>query len=116
MDIKKFEESIKPFIWVQHEKSVSVILNVGEYKSEVFQSREEEGFEGNGYDWGSLAQVFLDEKKPALDNIVKFDPEGSMFCAYSSNEAALKEFITSFKDACENDVVIRDLFSRAELD
>jgi hypothetical protein len=111
-----FEEKIKPFFWIQHENSVSVCLNVGEYKTEIFQSREDEGFEGNGYDWASLAQVFLNELKPELIDIVRFDPEADMFCAYSGNREALKAFILSFKNACENRTLIQDLFSRAELD
>ncbi|MBS7253691.1 immunity 51 family protein [Flavobacterium branchiicola] len=116
MDSNNFEESIAPFFWVEHDNSVSVCLNVGDYKTEVFETREEEGFEGNGYDWGSLAQIFLEEQKPELINIVKFDPEGSMFCAYSSDSDALKSFIIAFKEACENQTLILDLFSRAELD
>lgn len=116
METSNFEEVINPFFWVEHENSVSVCLNVGDYKTEIFETREEEGFEGNGYDWASLAQVFLEEKKPELSEVIKFDPEGSMFCAYSSDTLALKIFITSFKEACENSSLILDLFSRAELD
>ena len=115
MDTNNFEASIKPFFWVEHDKSVSVCLNVGEYKTEIFETREDEGFEGNGYDWTSLAQVFLEELTPDLLNLVKFDPEADMFCAYSDNEEALKSFITSFKEACENDSLIQDLFLRVEL-
>lgn len=116
MDSNIFETIISPFFWTEHENSVSICLNVGEYKTEIFETREDEGFEGNGYDWASLAQVFLEEQKPELINEVKFDPEGSMFCAYSSDGAALKTFIVSFKEACENKTLILDLFSRAELD
>ena len=116
MDTNKFKEQIKPFFWVEHKKSVSVCLNVGEYKDEVFQTRENEGFEGNGYDWVSLARVFLDELKPELVDLVRFDPEADMFCIYSDNKDALKAFITSFKNTCENETLIQDLFSRAELD
>ena len=50
MDTNNFNELIKPFFWIEHENSVSVCLNVGEYKAEIFQAREHEGFEGNGYD------------------------------------------------------------------
>ena len=46
MGTNNFEEQIKPFFWVEHESTVSVCLNVGEYKTEIFQSREDEGFEG----------------------------------------------------------------------
>ena len=111
-----FKESIKPFFWVEHPTTVSVCLNVGEYKGEIFETRISEGFEGNGYDWTSLATVFITEIKPDLEKLIKFDPEASMFCAYSSEVDALKDFITSFKQACDNDTVILDLFSRAELD
>ena len=75
-----------------------------------------EGFEGSGYDWESLAKVFLEEKTPDLIGTVKFDSGSSMFCAYSENAAALREFIAGFKNACENKALITDLFSRAELD
>lgn len=110
-------ERIKPFQLIEHDSgNVSMILDVGTYKDEVFQTRADEGFEGNGYDWGSLAVVFLEERMPQLAGIVRFDPEGSMFCAYSDNREALQSFAIGFKDACEDDVGIRDLFSRAGLD
>jgi hypothetical protein len=116
MGTNNFEEQIKPFFWVEHENSVSVCLNVGEYKDEIFQTRENEGFEGNGYDWESLARVFVEEQVPELSDKIDFDSEGSMFCAYSKDKEALKRFILQFKEACENHVLIMDLFSRAELD
>ena len=48
--------------------------------------------------------------------IIKFDPESSMFCAYASDKAAIRDFARAFKTACDNDALIRDLFSRTELD
>lgn len=47
---------------------------------------------------------------------IDFDPEGSMFCAYSREKDALADFILRFKEACEDRALISDLFSRAELD
>ncbi|WP_160139730.1 immunity 51 family protein [Chryseobacterium sp. c4a] len=116
MDINHFKETIKPFFWVEHNNSFSVCLDVGNYKQEIFDARADEGFEGNGYDWNSLANVFLDEKRPDLGTSIRFDPEGGMFCAYSSDENELKDFILDFKKACEDETLIKDLFSRAELD
>lgn len=108
---------LKPFIIVEQDNGgKSVILNAGSYKAEVFAEREDEGFEGGGYDWASLAAVFLEERMPHLAGIIRFDPEADMFCAYSSDGAALVEFAYAFKQACEDDALIRDLFSRAELD
>ncbi len=116
MDTNDFEMKIQPFFWVESKMTASVCLSVGEYKAEIFQAREDEGFEGNGYDWESLARVFVEEQVPELSEKISFDSEGSMFCAYSEDKDALKEFILKFKDACENETLIMDLFSRAELD
>ena len=88
----------------------------GEYRQEVFDTREEEGFEGNGYDWASLAWVFLEEKMPELSDAIDFDPEGSMFCAYSSKVDALSRFALGLKEFCDDIEAMKDLFSRAELD
>ncbi|ANY70972.1 hypothetical protein BBD42_24845 [Paenibacillus sp. BIHB 4019] len=110
-------EKIDPFGLVAHNNgSTSMILSVGKYKPDIFQTRAEEGFEGNGYDWGSLAAVFLEEKMPHLVDIVRFDPEADMFAAYSDNREAILSFAIAFKEACEDDSFIKDLFSRAELD
>ncbi|MEC5146007.1 Imm51 family immunity protein [Chitinophaga sp. 212800010-3] len=116
MITENINEQIKPFFWVQHATSVSVCLNAGVYKNDLFETRADEGFEGSGYDWASLATVFLNEQMPALKKDVRFDPESSMFCAYSSNENALRDFIIRFKEACENDKLIKILFSKAKLD
>ena len=107
---------IDPFKLISYDSGNSLLLNVGEYKTEIFEKRKDEGFEGNGYDWESLAKVFLDEKLPDLKDKIGFDPEGSMFCAYSKDLEALKEFAVSFYNACENEDLIEDLFSRAILD
>lgn len=118
MNQVEFEQKIAPFYWVNHEnKSFSVCFTkLGEYIQDVFDSRADEGFEGGGYDWQSLAIVFLDEKMPELEDVVNFDSESSMFCAYSHDEQALKKFILAFKNACDDKALILDLFSRAELD
>jgi len=113
---KQFKAEISPFFWVDLPESASVCLNVDEYLQEVFDTRANEGFEGNGYDWSSLAQVFLEEKCSDLQDKINFDPEGSMFCAYSTDKEALADFILRFKKACEDKPFILDLFSRAECD
>ncbi|MGO4545593.1 Imm51 family immunity protein [Paenibacillus sp. 2TAB23] len=111
------EGKLAPFKLVSHNSgSISLILNVGSYKREVFDARADEGFEGNGYDWASLAAVFLQEQQPELAGVIRFDPEADMFAAYTDNKEAMFSFALAFKEACENDALISDLFSRAELD
>ncbi|MCT4595462.1 MAG: Imm51 family immunity protein [Anaeromicrobium sp.] len=115
-EIEERDNMIKPFFWVEHSNTASVCLNVGEYLQDVFDTRANEGFEGGGYDWESLARVFLDECRSDLKGTIQMDSEGSMFVAYSEDKLALRDFILSFKDTCENKTLIMDLFSRAELD
>ena len=122
MNYKNIKEISAPFnLLVYDEDSKNVRGSLiyypdGEYRQEVFDTREEEGFEGNGYDWTSLALVFLEEKMPEWSDAIDFDPEGSMFCAYSSKVDALAKFALEFKEFCDDIEAMKDLFSRAELD
>lgn len=117
MNFLNDKKIIAPFFWVDNnEGSASLCLDVGGYKQEIFDMRSDEGFEGSGYDWNSLAIVFLEEKMPELKDIVNLDSEASMFCAYSSDKEALGRFAVSFKNMCEDEATSKDLFSRAELD
>ncbi len=113
---EKFKNEIAPFFWVEYSSGASACLNAGEYMQEVFDTRADEGFEGSGYDWSSLAQVFLGECCPDLKEKINFDPEADMFCACSADRDALADFILQFKKACEDKKVILELFRRAELD
>jgi len=113
---EEFVNKLKPFFWVETCNSFSLCLGVGGFKDGIFESRADEGFEGNGYDWGSLAHVFLNEIMPELKKDIGFDPEGSMFCVYSKNEDALQKFALGFRAMCDDDKKMLDLFSRAELD
>ena len=72
---KEFKDEIAPFVWVEQSLDASVCLKAGEYLQDIFDTRENEGFIGNGYDWGSLAQVFLDERCPGLQEKIHFDPD-----------------------------------------
>ena len=62
MEIDNWKERIKPFEWVQYKEKFSVRLKTGDYLQDVFDARSDEGFKGNGYDWESLAKVFLKER------------------------------------------------------
>ncbi len=115
-DVEALKEQIQPFFWVEGKSSYSVCLTVGTYLQDVFDLRAEEGFEGNGYDWTSLATVFLEECCRELENCIAFDPEADMFCAYAEDPKALRKFITEFQKVCQNKQKITALFLEAELD
>ena len=122
MDYERINEIIAPFTLLvfdedpQKVRGSLIYYPDGKYRQEVFDTREDEGSEGNGYDWASLALVFLEEKMPELSKAIDFDPEGSMFCAYSSKVDALAKFALGFKEFCDDIEAMKDLFSRAELD
>ena len=108
-----FAEQIAPFYWVEHEGSAAVCLSMcEEYKANLFKTREKEMFTGSGDDWASLALTFIQEKSPDLLGKIDFDPEHSLFCAFSTDRDALQKFILLFKETCENDHLIADVFSR----
>ena len=111
----EFFKNIEPFYWVEHEDCFSVCLEPGDYKAELFAKRSDDGFEGNGYDWESLAEAFLNEKMPEALDIINFDPEADLFCAYSDDEQMLKKFALQFKRACEDESLIEEIFSKAEI-
>lgn len=111
-----FNSRITPFAWCDLDDGCAyVTLYASEkYKNQLFKTRKKEGFTGNGYDWESLAQVFIRELVPDLLDDIQFDSEYGMFEAHSSNLDALKQFIVEFKKTCETDDLIDDIFSRAE--
>ena len=113
-----FNTQIAPFYWVDSDNSSSVCMAEIGYRQDIFDSRADEGFEGSGYDWQSLAVVFLQEKMPHLADKIHFDSESSMFCVWANHADtdALKDFIIAFKNALDDNTLILDLFSRAELD
>lgn len=104
-----------------------ILLDSGEYRSlilsdqhmvekfHIFEERADEGWNGNGYDWNSIAQVILFEQLPDLQDELDFDPEAGMFSAQGSR-SALERLGKAMSLAFHNEEVLRDLLSRAELD
>ena len=112
-----FNDQIAPFSWIEHDDgSASVTMYTShKYKKKLFKSRKKEGAIGSGYDWESLAQAFIQELTPDLHQAICFDSEHLMFCAYSSDINALRRFVLMFKETCENDNLIANIFSHAVL-
>jgi len=112
---EEFKKKIYPFGWgdfYDDKEMVSLLLSAG-YKDEIFEASGT-GIEAGGYGWEGLAQVFLKEKMPELVEDIKFDSEGSMFCAYSKNAEVLKNFAIEFRAMCDDEEMMLDLLSRAE--
>jgi hypothetical protein len=84
-------------------------------RSAVFEERGNEGWNGNGYDWTSIARVILDEKLPDIKDLLEFDPEAGMFCAIGPMES-LKRLGAEMKQAFDDEDLLRDVLGRAVLD
>jgi len=114
--IEEIREKILPFVLLEYDDEISFSLSAGNYKDKIFEIRLDEGFNGSGYDWNALARVFLNEQMPQFIDEIKFDSESSMFCTYSKNKGAILEFAIHFHMMCENEKLMKELFSRAELE
>lgn len=118
-ELNKQLESFKFMVFDEgtQDEWASLVLWLNEdYKQNVFDTRKEEGFIGNGYDWNSLAIVFLEEKMPELVDILSFDSDEGLFSIGSEEVEAVKRFALGFKAMCDDDTEMTDLISRGILD
>lgn len=53
---------------------------------------------------------------PELASEIEFDSELAGFSAYSKNAEALQKFALAFRKMCDDDRMMTDLFSRADLE
>ena len=122
MSYEDLNEQLEPFKLMVFDEGTedvwaTLVLWLNEdYKQNVFDTRQEDGFLGNGYDWNSLATVFLEEKMPELVDALSFDSEAGLFSIGSEDVEAVKKFALEFKAMCDDDSEMMDLLSRATLD
>ncbi|MCA0269546.1 MAG: immunity 51 family protein [Bacteroidetes bacterium] len=108
---------LAPFRWVEHATSVSVLLADTDMLARVhiFEERADEGWEGFGYDWASVARVILDEDLADIADRIGLDPEAGMFAAYGEADA-VERLAQALHVAYHDEARLRDVLSRAELD
>ena len=118
-DLNKQLEPFKLMVFDEGTEDVwaTLVLWLNEdYKQNVFDTRQDDGFLGNGYDWNSLATVYLEEKMPELVDALSFDSEEGLFSIGSEDVEAVKKFAIRFKALCDDESEMMDLLSRARLD
>lgn len=122
MSYEELNKQLEPFKLIVFDEGTedvwaTLVLWLNEdYKQNVFDTRQEERFLGNGYDWNSLATVFLEEKMPELVDALSFDSEEGLFSIGSEDVEAVKKFAIRFKALCDDESEMMDLLSRATLD
>ncbi|MCM1579246.1 MAG: immunity 51 family protein [Ruminococcus sp.] len=108
---------ILPFTILDLDGSYSLILASGSgYLEDIFETRADEGLLPNGYGWEALAMAFIENCCPEYEDLLDFDSEAGMFCAYSKDEETLKNFAAAFKAACDDREKITDILSKADPD
>ena len=122
MSYEDLNEQLEPFKLMVFDEGTedvwaTLVLWLNEdYKQNVFDTRQEDGFIGNGYDWNALATVFLEEKMPELVDALSFNSEAGLFSIGSEDVEAVKKFAVGFKALCDDESEMKDLLSRAILD
>lgn len=116
-DDRTDRNSYAPFILMDRGGYRSLLLAEPgmEAKAHVFAERAAEGWSGNGYDWGSIAQVVVAERLPQLQGRLSFDPEAGML-SVSGERADLETLGTALRAVYRDDNDLRELLARAELD
>jgi len=114
MDEPTDRSSYAPFILMKG-KYLSLFLSDRDMPARAGVFAEKPGWEGNGYDWTAVARVILDERLPDIKDRVEFDPEAGMFSAQGPLDA-LEKLGAEMKRAFDDEHLLRDLLSRAELD
>ena len=122
MSYEELNKQLEPFKLMVFDEGTedvwaTLVLWLNEdYKQNVFDTRQDDGFLGNGYDWNSLATVYLEEKMPELVDALSFDSEEGLFSIGSEDVEAVKKFAIRFKALCDDESEMMDLLSRATLD
>ncbi len=68
---------------------------------------EASGKYGNGHSWDGVARSAVREDARELVDKIEFDSEGSMFCAYARDEAALRRLAELLRDAVHDHARLR---------
>lgn len=105
---EEINEEIAPFFWVVQSTGASVGLSCGTYLQDLFAGH---GMTGSGSDWDRLAKTFISERAD-LRGKLQFDSQADLFCVYSKDTAAVKQFAYEFRGVCEDRAAAQQLFDR----
>ena len=75
---------------------------------------EAKGLMGGGYTWHGIVEAMIRTKHPEFAADISYDPEGSMFCARSSNLVALRCVAASIREALTDPIVLEEAIRNAD--
>lgn len=114
-DDRSDRASYAPFILMDRGGYRSLLLTEPGMEAKLHVFAEREGWNGNGYDWGALAQALVAERLPQLQGRLSFDPEAGML-SVAGERADLETLGAALRAVYRDEADLRELLSRAELD
>ena len=72
------------------------------------------GFMGGGYTWRGIVESMIRRSHAGFVNDISYDPEGSMFCARSSNLDALKCVAECIRSAVADSSILQSALDNAD--
>jgi Immunity protein 51 len=78
--------------------------------SSIFEAH---GLEASGYAWHGVAEALVRLHAPEVANLVKYDPESSMFSAYGNDRDALLRVAQLIREAQNNSAVLEEALENA---
>ena len=82
-------------------------------KAYIFTELEDEGWQGNGYDWESIARAVLEDQLYDLDEEIDFDCDAGLFSA-SGSRNALEQLGRAMQAVYHDEDLLREMLGRAE--
>ncbi|MFO0876310.1 MAG: Imm51 family immunity protein [Gemmataceae bacterium] len=108
------DEDLQPFHLMQHnDGSASLMLTDFDEGADIF---EEFGLDAGGYAWHGVADALVRNRAKHLRRKLQYDPEASMFVAYSKDGAALRELAALLRQALREPALLREAIEAADPD
>lgn len=78
------------------------------------EALEAKGLMGGGYTWHGIVEAMIRMKYPEFAEQIGYDPESSMFCARSSNLAALRCVAVCIREAVTDASMLEEAIRNAD--
>jgi hypothetical protein len=108
----KKKKQAEPFQLLEHKDgTISLMITDFDATAEVF---EEMGQEGGGYGWHGVVDALVRMKAPKIKKKIAYDPESSMFVAYSKDHKAIEQVGALIREAIQNPDLLREAIAKAD--
>lgn len=98
----------------QHAEGLHTItFNDFDATADIF---DEAGYDGGGYGWHGAVEALIRLHAPKIKKKIQFDPEASLFVAFSRDVVALKQVALLIRQVCADHELLRTALEQADPD